>query len=84
MRLAILVGAGLTLVVALTPALLPIVGIDAGVAREASVFVWARAFGVIPFLIQVALRSYLSAHGRTSPLVIAVVARLRAEGHTIA
>ncbi len=72
-RLAILVGAGLTLLVALAPALLPVVGIDATVASEASVFVWARAFGVIPFLVQVALRSYLSAHGRTSPLVIAVV-----------
>jgi MATE family multidrug resistance protein len=29
---------------------------------------------VVPFLIQVAMRSFLSAHGRTRPLVIAVIA----------
>lgn len=72
-RLAVSVGAGLTLLVALAPALLPVVGIDAGVTQEATVFVWARAFGVIPFLVQVALRSYLSAHDRTGALVVAVI-----------
>jgi MATE family multidrug resistance protein len=32
-----------------------------------------RALGVVPFLVSIAQRSYLAAHGRTRPLVVAVV-----------
>lgn len=72
-RLAIWVGAGLAALVALSPTLLPVLDIDDGVITDATVYVTARAFGVMPFLLQVAMRSYLSAHGRTRPLVAAVI-----------
>jgi MATE family multidrug resistance protein len=74
LRVALLVGLPATLLVLATPLLLPLFGIDERVAYQAKIFVWARAFGVAPFLLQVALRSYLSAHGRTRPLVVAVIA----------
>ncbi|MEZ4366899.1 MAG: MATE family efflux transporter [Kofleriaceae bacterium] len=73
LQIAVWLGAGLTLVVMASPALLGLAGVAPDVADEARVFVWARAPGVIPFLIQVAWRSYLSAYGRTRALVIAVV-----------
>ena len=41
---------------------------------EARIYVYVRAIGVVPFLLSVALRSYLAAHDVTRPLVIAVIA----------
>jgi len=74
LRVALLVGLPATLLVLMSPLALRWFGIDAHVSYQAKIFVWARAFGVAPFLLQVALRSYLSAHGRTRPLIIAVIA----------
>lgn len=74
LRLAILVGLGCTLVVLAMPSLLGLVGVDPEVRRQAALYVDLRAIGIVPFLISVALRSYLAAHGRTRPLVIAVIA----------
>src|SRR5690349_4095598 len=73
-RVALVVGLPATLLVLLSPLALGWFGVDERVAYQAKIFVWARAFGVAPFLLQVALRAYLSAHGKTRPLVIAVIA----------
>lgn len=74
LRVALGVGLPATLLVLASPLILPAFDVDPGVAYQAKIFVWARAFGVAPFLLQVALRAYLSAHGRTRPLIIAVIA----------
>jgi MATE family multidrug resistance protein len=73
MRVAIIVGLPATLLVMASPMVLSLTDVDPAVEREATIYVWARAIGVVPFLLQVALRSYLSAHSVTRPLVIAVV-----------
>jgi MATE family multidrug resistance protein len=74
LRVALLVALPATLLTLAAPLILPWFGIDEQVGYQATIFVWARAFGVAPFMLQVALRAYLAAHGRTRPLVIAVVA----------
>jgi len=43
------------------------------VKASATLYVDLRAIGIAPFLVSVALRSFLAARGRTRPLVIAVV-----------
>lgn len=72
-RLAILVGLIATLLVFATPLLLQLTGVQPDVIHEARSYVYLRAIGIVPFLITIALRSYLAAHGRTRPLVIAMV-----------
>jgi MATE family multidrug resistance protein len=72
--LAILVGLGCTLVVLTMPALLTLAGVSAEVARDARIYVDVRAIGIVPFLLSIALRSYLAAHHITRPLVVAVIA----------
>jgi MATE family multidrug resistance protein len=42
--------------------------------RDARVYVDLRAIGIVPFLLSIALKSYLAAHNITRPLVAAVVA----------
>ncbi|MBE7450464.1 MAG: MATE family efflux transporter [Kofleriaceae bacterium] len=66
-------GAALTLVLLATPWLLTLAAVEPAVADEARVYVFARAAGVVPFLAQIALRSFLQAHGHTRPLVVAVI-----------
>ena len=72
-RLAILVGLLTTLAVFASPLLLEAANVDREVLHEARVFTYMRALGAVPFLIMIALRSYLAAHGVTRPLVIAVI-----------
>jgi MATE family multidrug resistance protein len=63
----------LTLViVALTAALAPL-GIAEETARETAAYVHARVPGLLPFLVMVGARSYLSAHSMTVPMVAGVV-----------
>jgi MATE family multidrug resistance protein len=73
MRLAVLVGLVATLAVFATPWLMQASGAAFEIVHEARPYVYLRAVGVVPFLITIAQRSYLMAHGRTRPLVIAVV-----------
>jgi MATE family multidrug resistance protein len=73
-RLAIIVGLVATLLVFASPWLLVLADVDREVLREARPFLYVRAVGVVPFLLTVALRSYLAAHGRTRPMVIAMIA----------
>jgi MATE family multidrug resistance protein len=72
-RIAVLIGVASTLVVIATPLLLDVADVPADVAAEARVYVYLRALGVVPFLLSVALRSYLAARNVTRPLIIAVV-----------
>ncbi|MBA3454396.1 MAG: MATE family efflux transporter, partial [Deltaproteobacteria bacterium] len=73
LRLAVLIGIAATLVVIAMPLLLDVADVPADVAEEARVYVYLRAVGVVPFLVSVALRSYLAARSVTRPLIIAVV-----------
>jgi MATE family multidrug resistance protein len=72
-RLAVLVGLLCTLVVFFTPLLLDAASVDPEVVREATPYVYLRAVGIVPFLMTSALRSYLAAHSRTRPLIVAVI-----------
>ena len=73
-EVAIRLGAALSLAIMATPLVLRVAGVEPAVAREAEVFVYGRVPGVVPFLLQLAYRGALQAHGRTRPLVVAVVA----------
>ncbi|HEY3806204.1 MAG TPA: MATE family efflux transporter [Kofleriaceae bacterium] len=73
-RLAVLVGLVLTLATFATPLVLDVAHVDPAVTAEATPYLYLRAIGIVPFLITVALRSYLAAHHTTRPLIIAVVA----------
>ncbi len=73
LRISVLIGLASTLVVIATPILLDVAEVPADVASEARVYVYLRAVGVVPFLLSVALRSYLAARNVTRPLIIAVV-----------
>ncbi|HEY5921707.1 MAG TPA: MATE family efflux transporter [Kofleriaceae bacterium] len=73
-RLAIIVGLLAMLLVLASPSLLVYANVDREVLAEAKPFLYMRSIGVLPFLITVALRSYLAAHGMTRPMVIAVIA----------
>lgn len=72
-RLATLIGLGLTLVVLAAPALLSLADIPAEVVRDAGLYIDLRAIGIAPFLVSIAYRSYLSAHHVTRPLIAAMV-----------
>ncbi len=67
-------GAVLTLALLALPLVLIPAGVEPAVADEARIFVYGRTLGLAPFLCQVALRSFLQAHARTTPLVVAVIA----------
>jgi MATE family multidrug resistance protein len=73
LRVAWLVGVPLTVIVALTPLLLPLAGVEPDVTSEANIYVLGRLPAVVPFLIFTAQRSYLQAREITKPLVIAMV-----------
>jgi MATE family multidrug resistance protein len=73
LRLAVLVGLLTTLVVFGSPFILKLADVQPEVLHEARAFIYMRALGAVPFLGMVALRSYLAAHGKTRPLVLAVV-----------
>lgn len=70
---AVRAGAVITLGLCAMPLVLGLADVEPAVASEAEVYVYARALGTVPFLGQIALRSFLQAHGRTTPLIVAVV-----------
>ncbi|MBK9029736.1 MAG: MATE family efflux transporter [Myxococcales bacterium] len=73
LRVAVRLGLLLTLVVLATPLVLDLAGVERDVAEAARVYVFARSIGIIPALVQVALRAFLQAHGVTRPMVVAAV-----------
>ncbi|MBS1120511.1 MAG: Multi antimicrobial extrusion protein [Deltaproteobacteria bacterium] len=73
LRLAVLVGIACSLVVFASPLVLGLADVPADVAAEARTYVYLRALGIVPFLLSVALRSYLAARDVTRPLLVAVI-----------
>jgi len=73
LRLAMLIGLACTLAVLATPGLLAIADVPDDVVRDARLYIDLRAIGIAPFLLSIALRSYLAAHNITRPLVVAMV-----------
>lgn len=68
-RLALLIAGPALLVIVATPLLLPLFGVSQGISRVATHFMWARALGVIPFIVHVPIRSMLQARGVTKPML---------------
>jgi MATE family multidrug resistance protein len=73
LRLAVLIGLLCTLAVLGTPWILALAGVPGDVASDARLYVALRAIGIAPFLVSIALRSYLAAHNITRPLVVAMI-----------
>lgn len=71
--LAVLVGVPLTIAAGLMPLILPVAGVGPEIAEEANRYVYGRLPAVVPFLVFVALRSYLQALGLTRPIVLSMV-----------
>jgi MATE family multidrug resistance protein len=61
-----------TALVLISPRVLAIAEVPADVARDARVYIDLRAIGIAPFLLSIALRSYLAAHNITRPLIVAI------------
>jgi MATE family multidrug resistance protein len=74
LRLSLVVTAPVIFLLALAPLLFGAVGIEPLTARYAAEFLWARAPGAIPFLLVIAMRSYLQGRTFTRPLVLGVIA----------
>ncbi|HEY6178360.1 MAG TPA: MATE family efflux transporter, partial [Kofleriaceae bacterium] len=73
LRLAMLIGLACTLAVLATPGLLALADVPDDVVRDARLYIDLRAIGIAPFLLSIALRSYLAAHNITRPLIVAMV-----------
>jgi len=74
LRLALIVGILGALAVLASPLVLRLVDVEPAVATEVRRYVHVRALGTVPFLLSIAYRSYLAAHGRTRPLLLSVFA----------
>jgi MATE family multidrug resistance protein len=74
LRLAVVVGLALMALVMISPLLLLSIDIPDAVATDARIYIHLRAFGIVPFLLSIALRSYLAARSVTRPLIVAVIA----------
>lgn len=72
-RLAVVVGLVASVVVLAAPLVLLATDVPPEVVRETWYYVLVRAFGIVPFLLSIALRSYLAAHNVTRPLLVAVL-----------
>lgn len=72
-RMALAVCAPVIAVLALAPLFFPSFGIEPATAKYGAHFLWARALGAIPFLLVIAMRSYLQGRTYTRPLVVGVV-----------
>ncbi len=73
LRVAVRLGVALTAVAIALPWAIDAAGVHPAIAAEARVFTLVRIVGILPFLATGALRAFLQAHGRTRPLVMAVI-----------
>lgn len=73
LRLATIIALPVVLALALAPLFFGFVGVEPASARHAAHFLWARALGAIPFLLVMAMRSYLQGRTHTRPLVVGVI-----------
>lgn len=72
-RIALLVAVPLTILAALFPLALPVLGVTAEVSREAFLYTMGRVPGLVILLLMAALRSYLQALGMTRPIMLVMV-----------
>jgi multidrug resistance protein, MATE family len=68
-----IVGFGLMIPMALSPLILAPMGIEAHLSEPATLYVRIRMLSLPLFMMFIALRSYLQAHGITRPMIIAMV-----------
>lgn len=73
LRLATILSIPVMAILALAPLFFGAFGVEPISARHAAHFLWGRAPGAIPFLLVMALRSYLQGRTHTRPLVIGVI-----------
>ena len=71
--LSIAVGLFLMIPMILSPLVLQPMGIDASLVAPAALYTRIRALSLVPFLMFVAIRAYLQAHGITRPMIVAMV-----------
>ncbi|HEU0037334.1 MAG TPA: MATE family efflux transporter [Kofleriaceae bacterium] len=74
LALAVLVGIACSIAVLAAPAILALADVAPDVTDAARTYIYLRAIGIVPFLVSIALRSYLAARNVTRPLIIAVIA----------
>lgn len=72
-RVSVYIGVPLVLVIGASPLVLPVAGVDADVARDATAYVLWRLPAVIPFLLYTTMRSYLQAYNITRPILYAII-----------
>jgi MATE family multidrug resistance protein len=72
-RLALVLTVPISILVAAAALLLPLSGVESGVAAEASAYIFGRLPGIAPMLLYAAMRSYLQAHQVTRPIVLATI-----------
>lgn len=72
--LSLLLCAALAVPIAVSPLLLPLVGVDPDVSKDAAIYVWWRLPHLPAMCIFVAARAYLQASGRTTTMFVAMVA----------
>lgn len=73
LRLALHVGLACMLIAQATPLILGLAGVAPEVTRDAALYVNLRAFGIVPFLLSIGLRSYFAAHHITRPMIVAMI-----------
>ncbi|HSN69439.1 MAG TPA: MATE family efflux transporter, partial [Thermoanaerobaculia bacterium] len=71
--LSLAVGFVLMIPMALSPLLLPLLGIDDALRGPASIYVWIRMLSLPFFVMFIALRSYLQAYGVVRAMIISMV-----------
>lgn len=73
LRLAALASVPTMLIIVAARWGLPLFGVGPPVAAQANTYMLGRALGEMPLLLSVAMRAYLAAHGKTRPLLYAVI-----------
>lgn len=73
LRLAAFIALPMLLAVIVAPLLLPTLGVSREISGFARDFMWARAPGIIPFIVMATLRSLLQARGVTRALMWSAV-----------
>ncbi len=73
LQVALLVALPMTLIIGLSPTVLPRLGIAPDITEETRRYLFGRLPGVLPFLLFAGERAYLQSLGRTRPIIVSVV-----------
>jgi len=71
--LASICGAVLSVPMILSPAMLPLIGVDKAIASEATAYLVVRTFSLVPLLVYFVIRGYLQARLVTRPIVWSMI-----------